>query len=407
MQLKLFPTAALVTALLLISATDGAAQVTQISGKVTLRQADGSVVPVQGAYVDIYRTDVRQEFHVKTDKKGQYQHAGIPFVGTYTFAVSAPGARPDYRAGVRVSQQQEYNFELEPGDGSRLTLEQIVGDSAEARAARAEFERKTREIDEGNRKITATNEIISRTFRDGNAALNAGRVEEAIAQYREGLAARPDEPALLANLSYALRQRGDERYNAALKSSPPDATGVDAAKKDWQESAASSDRALEVIDTALTSSAADPQTQQIYNSNKLVALSTRALALQRIATKVDNTQASAAWEANQEYIAVETDPAKKAKSRGEALQMLFDASATDLAIEEARTVLDEEPNDLTANRVLGLSLLASGDKENYQEAADRLQQYVDLAPDTDPLKRYAKEALELLMREENIKPRRR
>src|ERR1043165_802219 len=101
------------------------AQVTQISGKVTLKQADGSVVPVSGAQVDIYRTDIKWEDHIKTNKKGEYMHAGVPFIGTYTIAVSAPGARPDYAPNVKVSQRPNIDFELQPGDGSRLTLDQI------------------------------------------------------------------------------------------------------------------------------------------------------------------------------------------------------------------------------------------------------------------------------------------
>src|SRR5918912_1699485 len=72
------------------------AQVTQINGKVTLKQADGSVAPVAGAQVDIYRTDIKWEDHVKTNKKGEYIHAGVPCVGTYTIVVSAPGAHPDF-----------------------------------------------------------------------------------------------------------------------------------------------------------------------------------------------------------------------------------------------------------------------------------------------------------------------
>src|SRR5919198_1976227 len=101
------------------------AQVTQINGKVTLKQADGTVVPVAGAQVDIYRTDIKWEDHLKTNKKGEYQHAGIPFVGTYVIAVSAPGARPTYVGGVRPSQRPTVDFQLDPGDGSRLTLDQI------------------------------------------------------------------------------------------------------------------------------------------------------------------------------------------------------------------------------------------------------------------------------------------
>ena len=225
MQIKLFPSAVLVMGLLLISATC-AAQSTQVYGTVTIRQADGSVLLAEGAYIDVYRTDIRSFYNTKTDRKGKYIFAGLPLAGTYTIAVSAPGVRPDYRSGVRPAQQTVYDFMLAPGDGSRLTLEQIAGPPPEVKGASAELERRNREIEESNRKITAANEIVQRTFSAGNAALNAGRTEEAIAQYRAGLAARPDEPGLLANLSNALRQRGDARYNTALKSSPPDAAGM-------------------------------------------------------------------------------------------------------------------------------------------------------------------------------------
>src|SRR5215212_6678848 len=97
---------ALASALLLAaSAAVTNAQVLQISGKVTLKQADGSVVPVSGAQIDIYRTDIKWEAQVKTNKRGEYMHAGIPFVGVYTLVVSAPGAHPDYVRDVRLSQQ--------------------------------------------------------------------------------------------------------------------------------------------------------------------------------------------------------------------------------------------------------------------------------------------------------------
>src|SRR5438270_8110211 len=145
------------------------AQVAQMSGKVTLKQADGTVVPVVGAQVDIYRTDIKWEDHIKTNKKGEYQRAGIPFVGTYTLALSAPGAHPTYISGVRLSQRPNNDFQLDPGDGSRLTLDQIKAqeaaggsrpsgggsapvESKEAKAAREELARKNADIEEKNKK---------------------------------------------------------------------------------------------------------------------------------------------------------------------------------------------------------------------------------------------------------------
>lgn len=406
-------------------AAAASAQVTAISGKVTLKQADGTAAPVAGAQVDIYRTDIKQKFEVKTNKKGEYQHAGIPFVGTYTVVVSAPGASPTWQEKVRFTSVTTLNFTLEPGDGRRPSPDDIKAataaagrpaggssggagaapkESKEEKAKREELERKVKEVEEGNKKIVESNEVIARTFKAGNEALNAGRLEDAITQYREGLATRPEEPALLTNLSEALRRRGVERFNAALKVSPADTAGMDAAKKDWTEAAAYSTKALEVIKTA--SATADQQQQQVYAQNRLAGLSTRAFAMKLVATKVDTSQAQAAWDAFQEYIAAESDATKKAKAKAEALQTIFDAGNTDLAVAQARAVIAEEPDNVDANRILGLALFASGDKAKFQEAANYLQRYVDKAPDTDPLKASARESLDYLKTAENVKPER-
>jgi hypothetical protein len=398
------------------------AQTTQVNGTVNLKQADGTEVPVVGATVDIYRTDIKQEFHVKTDKKGHYLHAGLPFVGTYTLVISAPGARPTYATKQRFTQEQTRNFTLSPGNGETLTLEQVKAfdtskanpgdpyeknpatpsESKEDKAKREEMAKKVAEVEEKNKSIEAGNAVIARTFKAGNEALNANHLDEAITSYQEGLAARADEPALLTNLSEALRRRGVNRYNDALKNPDSGAKtqGLDAAKKDWTDAAEFSKKAIQIINGG----AADPQQQQIYAQNKAIAISTHALAMRLVATKVDQTQAQAAWEAYQEYITNEADPAKKAKLKAEALQTLFDAGAVDKAVEQSRAVLTSDPDDIDANRILGLALFATGDKAKFQEAANYLQHYVDKAPDTDPLKQSAKESLDYLKTAENVKP---
>ena len=412
---------AFASGILLTLCVSADAQVLQITGKVTLKQADGSVVPVSGAEVDIYRTDIKWDAKVTTNKKGEYMHAGIPFVGTYTIAVSAPGARPDYIKDVKLSQRPNNDFQLQPGDGSRLTLDQIKAagasrpaggggggsapsESKEAKAAREELERKNAEILEKNKKIEESNATVDRTFKVGNDALNAGRYDEAIAAYQEGLATRPEEAALLINMSEALRRRGVDRYNAAIKSTDDAAksSGMESAKKDWADAAVAANKAVDLI------SASNPAGENVnaasYAQNKLAAITIRAMAMRFVATKVDNTQAQAAWDAYQQLLALELDPAKKAKFRAEALQAIFDAGAIDLAVAKAREIVATEPDDVDANRVLGLALFASGDKAKFQEAANFLQHYVDKAPDTDPLKASAKESLDYLKTAENIKP---
>jgi tetratricopeptide (TPR) repeat protein len=413
---------AFASAILLTACASADAQVLQISGKVTLKQADGTVVPVQGAQVDIYRTDIKWDAKIMTNKKGEYMHAGIPFVGTYTLAVSAPGARPDYLKDVKLSGHPTNDFQLQPGDGSRLTLDQIkaanVGrpagggggsaapsESKETKAAREELERKNKEILEKNKKIEESNTTVDRTFKAGNDALNASppRYDEAIASYQEGLATRPEEAALLINMSEAMRRRGVDRFNAALKADGDARTqGIDSAKKDWSDAATAANKAVDIINAA--NPAGDNVNASSYAQNKLAAVTIRAMAMRFVASKVDQSQAQAAWNAYQQLLALELDPAKKAKFRAEALQTVFDAGAIDLAVAEARKIVATEPDDVDANRVLGLALFASGDKAKFQEAANFLQHYVDKAPDTDPLKASAKESLDYLKTAENIKP---
>ncbi|HEX8336142.1 MAG TPA: carboxypeptidase regulatory-like domain-containing protein [Pyrinomonadaceae bacterium] len=409
--------------ILAASAAVASAQSTQVNGKVTMKQADGTVVPVVGATIDIYRTDIKAEYHTTTNKKGEYIHAGLPFVGTYTVVVSAPGAQPAFESKLRFTQRTQYDFELRPGDGSKPTLEQTRtaaasgggaaagggtprGESKEEKAAREAREKEIAEIEKKNAEITSSNEAVGRAFKAGNDALfaNPPRLDEAITSYREGLAARPEEVALLTNLAEALRQRADSRFNAAVKAADADTRtqGMEAAKKDWVEGSELAAKAVTLV-KAVTPGAENVNAAG-YEQNKKAAISVRALLLRRVASKVDQSKAADALAANQEFLAAETDAVKKARIRADTLQMLFDAGANDLTLAEAQKVLAEDPDNPDANRIYGLALFSTGDKAKFQEAANYLQRYVDKAPDTDPLKQSAKESLDYLKTAENVKP---
>lgn len=421
MRFKSFLLALATAFLLAASATCVNAQVLQITGKVTLKQADGSVAPITGAQVDIYRTDIKWEDHIKTNKKGEYMHAGVPFVGVYTLVVSAPGARPDYIRDVRLSQSPNNNFELQPGDGSRLTLDQIktanaagaraagggnaapAAESKEAKAAREELMRKNKEIEESNKKITESNEIISRTFKAGNDAFTAKNYDAAISAYNEGLAAR-EEPALYSNKSIALRMRGTERFNSVITSSDAAAktAGIDAAKKDWTEAAESGKKSLDMMNAMAVP--ADPAEKTKYDQNKLAALGSYAEAMRLVGTKVDQSRAEEAYKVYSEYAAQETDPAKKAQRTADAAKILFDAGQFDRAVEEYKKILANDPENADANLYLGLALFNSGDKAKFQEAANYLGKFSEKAPDTNPLKADARSIIEFLRTQENIKP---
>jgi tetratricopeptide (TPR) repeat protein len=421
MRYKPFLLAIASALLLAASSAVASAQVAQISGKVTLKQADGSVVPVVGAQVDIYRTDIKWEDHIKTNKKGEYMHAGVPFVGVYTIVVSAPGAHPDYVKDIRVSQRPGNDFQLQPGDGSRPTLDQIkaanagrptapgggasapASESKEDKAKREELMRKNAEIEEGNKKIQSANETINRTFKEGNDAYAAKNYDAAIAAYSEGLAAR-EEPALYANKSIALRMRGAEKFNAVIQSQDQaaKAAGIEAAYKDWRDAAEAGKKALDMMNGM--SVPGDPAEKAKYDQNKLAALASYAEAMRLVGTKVDKAQADAAFQTYSEYAAQEADPAKKSQRTADAAKILFDANNFDRAIEEYKKILAADPNNVDANLYLGLALFNTGDKTKFQDAANYLGKFGENAPETHPLKADAKSIIDFLKTQENIKP---
>jgi tetratricopeptide (TPR) repeat protein len=405
--------------MLLLSNLAVSAQTGQLFGEVVMQQADGTTVPVVGATIDVYRIDVSGKFQTKTDKKGKFIFAGLPFTGTYLIAASAPNASPGVLSDVKAGREVNYKLTLGAGDGKRLTEAEAKastgapagnsgdtkGESAEDRKKREELEAKNREIMASNEKNTKINEIIGRTFKAGNEALQAKRYDEAITHYNEGLAADTEQPAILTNKSVALRARGVERYNAAITSTDDAAktSGLESAKKDLREAAEASTRAVELI-KAMPVPTEPAAAVTNYNSNKYFALASRAEAMRLLVSKVDQSQADAGLAAFQEYIAAEPAPDKKLKAQVDLAQMLLDSGASDKAHAEAQKILAENPDNVDAMLIAGLALFQTGDKAKFQEAANYLQRFVDKAPETHKLRASAKDALDYLKSAENVKP---
>jgi tetratricopeptide (TPR) repeat protein len=397
--------------MLLFSFVMASAQTGELRGKVTMKGADGTDAPVAGAAIDVYRTDMKAKYETKTDKKGNYVFAGLPFIGTFLVAVSAPNAAPTFLPNVKAGRGQDVNFTLTPGDGKRPTEEEVraaaasgggtaTAESAEDRAKRIELERKNAEIAKSNEKNSSINEIVGRTFKAGNDAMKANRYDEAITAYNEGLAADPEQIALLTNKSFALVKRGVQKFNEGAKAQ--DTAAMEAAKKDWAEAADSSTKAVQLAKAQ--PAATDPEQQKSQTANKYVALVARAEAMRLFATKVDTTKADDAFAAFQELIGAENDPAKKLKDQVDAAQMYYDSGNTPKAIEAFQAVLASNPDNLEATLGIGLALFSTGDKNKYQDAANYLQRFVDKAPDTHPLKASARESLDYLKKQENVQP---
>jgi tetratricopeptide (TPR) repeat protein len=393
-----------------------AAQNGQLRGHVVMKQADGTTVPAAGAQIDVFRTDIAGKYETKTDKKGEFVFAGLPYIGTYIVAASQPGASPDWISNVKSGREADYTLTLTPGDGTRLTLEQMKAAmsqrgasgapqlTAEEKAKQAEMERQRATALAENEKAKNANEIIGRTFKAGNAALIAKNYDEAIKQYQEGLAADSDQPALLTNEGLAFKARGIAKYNTSVSASDDaeKTAGLEAARSDFKAAAVASAKAVTLIKAQKVPTEASELER--YNGNKLSSFSNHADIMRLLVTKVDSTQTDAALAAFKDYIAVEPDPVKKAKAQIDAPQMLLDAGAVDKAYAEFHAILETQPDNADANLGAGLSLFASGDKTKYQDAANYLQHYVDVAPDTHKFKADAKAILAELKNTEKVVP---
>jgi len=403
-------------AVLLSSAIAASAQTGQLRGHVVIKQTDGTSVPGAGAQIDVFRTDLSGEYPTKADKKGQFVYAGLPYVGKYVLAASAPNAAPSAQSNVKVGQDIDYEIVLGPGDGRRYTKEEAKaavkpgagsatsstggGESAADKAKREEIAKKNAEIEAKNKKIEESNKVVTDAFKAGNVALNAKNYDEAIKQYDIGLAADPEQAALLTNKSAALKARGVDKYNAGIKNK--DAAATEAAKADFKAAAEAGNAAADLLKKE--PAATDPTEQKQQEANKYAAFSVRAEAMRLFVTKTDPTQADAGAAAFQDYIAVETDPAKKSRAQLDLAQMLLDAGSGDKAYAEYQKILAANPDDVDANLGAGLALFSTGDKGKYQDAANYLQHFVDKAPDTHKFKNDAKDILAELKSTENVTP---
>jgi tetratricopeptide (TPR) repeat protein len=428
---KYFVGAFVVAVLLTVASVPAFAQVGELRGKVMMKQADGQTVPLAGAVIDVFRTDMKAQYDTKTDKKGEFVFAGLPLIGTYTITASHPTAAPTFVPGVKVGRGVPVELTVTPGGGKRLTLDELskaggtstnpaAAPSAADKAKMEEMAKKNAEIEASNKKITEANEVIGRTFKAGNEALTAAntasrakqtdaavqKFTEAVTQYDEGLAADPDQPALLTNKAVALKGRGVERYNAAITNKSLDdaarSSALEAAKADFKAAAEASTKAVTMLKGQTQPT--DPAELDRYNKNKYAAMLTNSESMRLFVSKVDATQAEAGLTAFKDYMAMETDPAKKSKAQLDAAQMLLDSGQADKALAEFQAILQAQPDSPEANLGAGLALYSQQDKARFQEAANYLQHFVDVAPDTNPLKADAKAILAELKSTEKVVP---
>lgn len=198
--------------------------------------------PINGAIVKMERKDQRGSYQVKTNKKGQYLHAGLPW-GTYDVALTVDGAAVETVQNVRVSgaEGSPVNFDLKALKERQAALNAQNG-AAPAEEAVAGMSDKEREAYEAALKqreeALQKNAALNTAFNTGMTALKANDFAAAVTALKEAVTLSDTQDVIWGNLGeaqskLALTKQGDERaaimaeaaasYNKAMELNPAQA----------------------------------------------------------------------------------------------------------------------------------------------------------------------------------------
>ena len=394
------------------------AQTAPVMGRVVMKKADGTTLPVADAVIDVYRIDVKGKLPSgKTNSKGEFSFAGFPLGGQFMFAVSAPNAKAEIFPGVKAGNEK-ISITLVEGDGARLTEEQARGAlntaptaspsgelTAEQKKAQAEYEKQVAEINAKNAKSKESDELVRKALDEGNKAYTAKNYDIAVAKFDEGYKASYDfvgsAPVLLNNKALSLRFRGVDTYNQsrALTDASARVQSMNKVTKDFADAIDAYSQSLTILKNA---PATDITDRKIYDAVKMDTLrGAKDLAKNMVATeKIDNTKTSAIKTLIEEYAAVETDKTAKAEAQVVLADVYRIAADPDNAIIEYKKALETSPDNPDALAGLGLSLFDAGERsgntQQKQEGLNYMQRFAEVAPNTHKLKESVAGAVEYL-----------
>ena len=183
-------------------ASSAFAQVGWIRGKVTDLNGEG----IRGAMVFIDRIDVRGNYKVKTNKRGNYFHAGLP-LGRYNVRLEIDGKMVYSVNGyqVRLQDERSLDFDLAEIQRENQATQDSGGPTKEEIAAMSEEQRKEydRALKSRQQQISK-NKKLNETF---NAGMEAKRLKDfavAVQSFKQAAEIDAEQHVIWGNLAEAL-----------------------------------------------------------------------------------------------------------------------------------------------------------------------------------------------------------
>ena len=213
MQMKMIQSALWALALTVLS-TAAFGQMGKVEGRVT--DADGK--PVKDAIVYFDRTDIKGNYKIKTKKKGDYFHAGIPR-GTYDVRLEIDGEEVYKINGYRVTMgnAEPVNFDLAEINKEAEAIQASGGPSTDQLSAMTAKQRKEYEKALKDRQQQLTkNKDLNAAFNAGMEAIRVDDYATASTELKKASELDPNQDVVWANLADAYsnlssKQTGDER----------------------------------------------------------------------------------------------------------------------------------------------------------------------------------------------------
>lgn len=395
-----------------------------IRGKVQLKKADGTIVPVADATITAYRIDIDKGKlpTSTTDKKGFFSFAGVPYAQLFVIVASAPGIRPGFYPNVKANMENIV-IEVEEGNGEVPSEEDVRAAVAQAKTTpttgeensedkkkREELLAKNKEIEAKNARIKNVNEIVNRSINEGAKAEAANDLNAALARYQEGYDADPTytgtASVFLIKKANVLKNRAVTTYQKIVADPSSRASLIDSVKNDLQEAAVSSQKSFDMLKADTTTDAA---LAKKYEANKLAALTIAWDAYRlMIETRADENKAEDAVAAMDAYVAIETNAEEKTKAQVKLANALNKLGKSSLAVPIYKRLYEATPDNPDILGNYGLALFNSGviasDKAQMQEGLNIMQRFSEVAPDTHPLKSSIKDAVDYLKNQEKLTP---
>ena len=389
----------LVVSMAVITAT---AQVGRLEGDVT---KVGSAEPVVGAEVQIVRTDIKGNYNVKTDKKGHFLHAGVPYVGTYTLIISAEGCAPYFMTSIRPTGEL-MKVELQNGDGRKLTFDEVKAiqkagpagpaaqqkqlTAAEIKKQQEEYEKKRQEIE----KQKADFDSMKKFFEQGQQLAANKDYPGAITAYTEASKLDPEQEAVWANLSLALYNRGVVGLNESLR----DVSKRDIAKQDFTDAIGAIDKALALAETKLADPAKGAAAKKAKSQYLKIKADSESLLARRLGVM---EMADSAVRDYRDAAANSEVPTDKINFDLKGAETLYESGKIEEAVAMYQAILTVDANNIEGLYKLGLAYAALA---KFQDSANTLQAFVDRAPAEDPRVAEAKVVIKDLIVGNNLEP---